>query len=209
MPLVYQQDINETTRLGLWHILESEQFFNSDSQSITEIKHPQKRLQHLAGRFLLKELFPDFPVDLIRIADSRKPFLENNSFHFSISHCGNYAAALVSRSLRVGVDVEIRSAKTVKLKHKFLSAVEEEILSAPGWNTETACTVGWSIKEALFKWYASGKVDFRKNLRIVSVESENGKDYRGTAIVLKEIESHLNFNGKIMNGYCLTWVSAD
>ena len=27
MPLVYQQNINETTKLGVWHITESEAFF--------------------------------------------------------------------------------------------------------------------------------------------------------------------------------------
>ena len=47
-----------------------------------------KRLQHLAGRYLLYALFDDFPLEEIVIADTRKPFLENEKYHFSISHCG-------------------------------------------------------------------------------------------------------------------------
>ena len=51
MPLVYQQNINESTRLGLWHIAEKEDFFLNQVPLKKEITHPHKRLQHLAGRF--------------------------------------------------------------------------------------------------------------------------------------------------------------
>ena len=73
MPLFFQQDIDDTTRLAIWKIEEEEAFFHVPLQR--EITHPHKRLQHLAGRYLLKYLFPDFPTELIRIADTRKPFL--------------------------------------------------------------------------------------------------------------------------------------
>ena len=102
MPLVYQQNINAVTKLGVWHITEQEDYFQAPLQR--EITHWHKRLQHLAGRLLLKELYPEFPISLIRIADTRKPFLENEPYHFSISHCGDYAAAIVSREFRVGID---------------------------------------------------------------------------------------------------------
>ena len=127
MPMVYQQNINPYTKLGVWYIREEEIFFNNVplQRSIT---HPHKRLQHLAGRFLLKELYPEFPYELIKIADTRKPFLENEAYHFSISHCGDYAAVMVSTHNRVGVDVERISIKVDKVKHKFLSAGEQELV---------------------------------------------------------------------------------
>ena len=89
MPLVYQQNINPFTKLGVWHINEPESFFISEVPLQREITHPHKRLQHLAGRYLLKALFPGFPYELIKVADTRKPFLENEAYHFSISHCGD------------------------------------------------------------------------------------------------------------------------
>ena len=55
MPLVYQQNINAVTKMGVWHITETEDFFASVPLQ-KEITHPNKRLQHLAGRFLLKAL---------------------------------------------------------------------------------------------------------------------------------------------------------
>ena len=107
MPIFFQHQINETTRLGIWKIEETEEFFLSNVPLQQEVTHPLKRLQHLAGRFLLQFLYPGFPYELIRIADTRKPYLPNEQYHFSISHCGDYAAAIVSSDQRVGVDIEI------------------------------------------------------------------------------------------------------
>ncbi|MEO6489716.1 MAG: hypothetical protein ABIO04_07235 [Ferruginibacter sp.] len=97
MPLVYQQNINESTRLAVWHITEAEDFFLQKTILPNSITHPNKRLQHLAGRHLLSELFEDFPLELIKIAEAKKPFLANEAFHFSISHAGDYASAIVSK----------------------------------------------------------------------------------------------------------------
>ena len=111
MPIFYQQDIDTYTRLAIWKLEEAEDFFLKAVPLQREITHPHKRLQHLAGRWLLKYLFPEFPLELIRIADTRKPFLENEIFHFTISHCVDYAAVIVSEKCRVGVDIEIPTQK--------------------------------------------------------------------------------------------------
>jgi phosphopantetheinyl transferase len=124
LPLFYQHNINEEEKLGIWKIEEDEQFFLSAVPLQRDISHKHKRLQHLAGRYLLQYLFPDFPYSLIKIADTRKPFLNNESYHFSISHCDNYAAALVSKNNRVGVDIELVVPAIEKIQHKFLSDEE-------------------------------------------------------------------------------------
>jgi phosphopantetheinyl transferase len=124
MPLFYQQDINDTTKLAIWKIEESEAFFAGTIPIQSTITHKHKRLQHLAGRFLLRYLFPSFPYHEIEIAQTRKPFLPNEQFHFSISHCGDYAAAIVSTTNRVGVDVELATERVLKIAHKFLHAEE-------------------------------------------------------------------------------------
>lgn len=207
MPLVYQQNINEDTGLALWKIEETEAFFNGKMKLLPAISHPHKRLQHLAGRYLLNLLEADFPISLIQIADTRRPFLENDQYHFSISHCGNYAAALVSESHRVGVDIELISGKAYRLNDKFLSAVEHAKLSHAIANEEAACTCGWSIKEALFKWYALGKVDFKRNLEILSIEfSASAGTYKGLARVSKDRERLIHFEGRMLLGQCLSFV---
>ena len=172
MPIFFQHQINETTRLGVWKIEETEEFFKGNVPQHRDVTHPHKRLQHLAGRFLLQFLFPDFPYKLIQIAETRKPFLQNEQYHFSISHCGDYAAAIVSKDCRVGIDVEIPTEKVKRIVHKFLSNEEKEIFNIhpDGYRDSMfnakLTTLLWSAKEAIFKWYGDGGVDFREHIQL-------------------------------------------
>ena len=167
MPLFYQQDINENTRLGIWHIQEPAAFFLEKVPLHRDITHPHKRLQHLAGRYLLQHLFPDFPYTEMLIADSRKPYLPYEQYHFSISHCGDYAAAIVSREHRVGVDIEMVTPRVERIRHKFLHSSEwatVEALVAAGAAQLELLTMLWSAKEAVFKWWSFGSVDFSEDI---------------------------------------------
>ena len=168
MPIFFQHQINDTTRLGIWKIEETEEFFKSNVPQHRSVTHPHKRLQHLAGRFLLQYLFPAFPYELIQIADTRKPFLPNEQYHFSISHCGDFAAAIVSKDKRVGIDIEIPTEKISKIMYKFLSAKEHELfqLIQPANDRIPFATLLWSAKESIFKWYGNGGVDFRKEIQL-------------------------------------------
>jgi phosphopantetheinyl transferase len=174
MPIFFQHQISDTTRLGIWKIEETEDFFKGNVPQHRDVTHPHKRLQHLAGRFLLQFLFPDFPYELIKIADTRKPFLPDEQYHFSISHCGDYAAAIVSKDSRVGIDIEIPVDKIAAIMYKFLSAKEHGIFNlVPGGgdslstNTYQTPTILWSAKESVFKWYGDGGVDFRRQIQLL------------------------------------------
>jgi phosphopantetheinyl transferase len=208
MPMVYQQNINPFTKLGVWHIAEPESFFINEVPLQREITHPNKRLQHLAGRFLLKELYPGFPYELIKIADTRKPFLANEAYHFSISHCGEYAAVMVSTESRVGVDVEKISPKVERVKHKFLSGQEQQLIEqlVAGTTLYTAIlTATWSIKESLYKWYGDGEVDFIEHLHIKDIVLN---DNVGTARceVVKNQPVNLLVQFIFFNNNAVSWV---
>ncbi|HTN08912.1 4'-phosphopantetheinyl transferase family protein [Agriterribacter sp.] len=219
MPLFYQHNINASTKLGLWHIAEPEDFFLAQVPLQQEISHPHKRLQHLAGRYLLRFLFPEFPHELIEIASTRKPFLPDEAFHFSISHCGNYAAAIVSRSHRVGIDIEIPTFKVARVRHKFLhtqelSIIENEnnALSAANPATEAVflrkLTLLWSAKEAVFKWYGNGEVDFSDQIRVQPPESMLSIPGEGNmkGMFLKEQRLSLVLPFVNFKEICLVWV---
>ena len=169
MPLFYQHNINDTTKLAIWKIEEPEDFFLSKVPLQRDITHPHKRLQHLAGRYLLQYLFPDFPYDEMLIADTRKPYLPYEQYHFSISHSGNYAAAIVSSSQRVGIDIEIPRATVLIIAHKFLSQNERnefQVSSELTFYNLQLLTLLWCTKEAMFKWWGWGEVDFSEMLQI-------------------------------------------
>lgn len=218
MPVFFQQQINETTRLGIWKIEETEEFFRGNVPVHRDVTHPHKRLQHLAGRFLLQFLYPDFPYELIEIADTNKPFLPAEQYHFSISHCGDYAAAIVSRSSRVGVDVEIPEVKVLKILHKFLTDKEQEIFNAqrsmfnsqieettnhqPPTSNLQLPTLAWSSKEAVFKWYGDGNVDFKEH--ILLLENYQAKNTIQCRFI--KTGSLLYIHYRVFDSLVLTWV---
>lgn len=175
MPIFFQHRISETTRLGIWKIEETEEFFKGNVPQHRDVTHPHKRLQHLAGRFLLQFLFPDFPYTLVQIADTHKPFLPDEQYHFSISHCGDFAAAIVSGDRRVGLDIEIPVEKITRIADKFIGAKEKLNLKiASDHADERLLTLVWAAKESVFKWYGEGKVDFRENI-ILEKQSEGNE----------------------------------
>jgi 4'-phosphopantetheinyl transferase EntD len=172
LPIFFSHSIDQHSRLAIWHITEPEDFFLEKVPLSRSITHPHKRLQHLAGRYLLQYLFPDLPIHLIQIADTRKPYLASESHHFSISHCGDYAAAIVSTSSRVGVDIEHHSERIRRIQHKFLNDHELQLEEKLG---EFFPTIIWSAKESMFKWYSLGEVDFQEHLQIREVIETNGQ----------------------------------
>lgn len=217
MPIFFQQDIDGDTKLAVWKIEEEESFFTVPLQR--EITHPHKRLQHLAGRYLLRYLFPEFPIDLIKIADTRKPYLEDEAFHFSISHCSNYAAAIVSRNKRVGVDIEVPTPKVERIKEKFLHAEELALLleecgfeksqSAAGESISeqhlNQLTLLWSAKEAVFKWWSYGSVDFSEMIRLQPSLLQPSGLY--PAFFLSKTEKHpLIIHYRMFEKLSLAWV---
>jgi 4'-phosphopantetheinyl transferase EntD len=167
--LFYQHNINEHTKTGIWRIEEPEPFYLEKVPVKRDVSHPYKRLQHLAGRYLLPTLYEDFPMKEILVADTRKPYLENEQYHFSISHCGNYAAAIVSNSQRVGVDIELVTPRIHTISHKFLTDAEKAFLA--DWELLSKVhleltTILWSAKEAIYKWYSVGSLDFKAHMQL-------------------------------------------
>jgi phosphopantetheinyl transferase len=205
VPVFFQHQINPTTRLGIWKIEETEEFFLGNVPLHRDVTHPRKRLQHLAGRFLLQFLVPSFPYELIRIADTRKPFLQNELYHFSISHCGDYAAAIVSSEKRVGIDIEIPVDKIEKIKDKFLSEkeiAEFEINKLITYNSELITTL-WSAKEAVFKWYGDGGVDFKKHIQLKKIHEGN----ETIDCLFTKTNQALKIHYRIMDHLVLAWVA--
>jgi len=219
MPLFYQQNINATTRLAIWKIEETEDFFSGTVPLQREITHPHKKLQHLAGRYLLRFLFPNFPYNEILIASTRKPFLPDEQYHFSISHCGDYAAAIVSSDHRVGIDIEIPTAKVLKIAHKFLSEEEREMFNVqltassiqhsqldqltnePINQLTPHLTLLWSSKEAIFKWWGNGEVDFSKMIRLEKFALENKGSFNASFQ-----KTPLQMEYEMFDRLCLAWV---
>jgi phosphopantetheinyl transferase len=211
LPINYQQNINHTSKLALWEIKEPASFFLEKLPIHQPISHPHKLLQHLAGRYLLQFLFPNFPTDLIEIADTRKPFLRNEQFHFSISHCGNFAAAIVSTNNRVGVDIELITPRVDKIKHKFLhpaELIDWKIDQLSDKKRIETLTLLWSCKEAMFKWWGRGDVDFSEVMRI-DASDISSKGILKARFRKNEFDQELKLDYQLINDLSLVWVISE
>ena len=173
MPLFYQQDINEFTRLGVWHITEEVDFFLQKAVFRYPIEHPNKQRQHLAAGYILSVLFPDFPYPSIQSPSFQKPFLPDNPYYFSLSHSNEYAAAIVSRSVPTGIDIEMISPRVQRIRHKFLSVVENAWVSefTPG-EQDALLTLLWTIKETIYKWLERRGLGFSEHIEILPFEPD-------------------------------------
>jgi phosphopantetheinyl transferase len=213
MSIFFQQDIDETTKLGIWKIEEEEAFFLQKVVPQRNVSHPHKKLQHLAGRYLLKYLYPDFPIELIRIADTRKPFLEDEAYHFSISHCSDFAAVIVSKTGRVGIDIEIITPKVERIMNKFLNEEEKKMLDGDHeskGNKQFAIknqqlTLMWCCKEAVYKWWSYGSVDFSEKIRLTPFQIKTSGSLPACFFSpQKSFDLIIHF--KTIDELCLAWL---
>lgn len=206
MPLFYQQHINQYTQIAIWEIQEDESFFLESVAPIKQIANLQKRLQHLAARFLLKYLYKDFPVDGVELTENGKPYLQGDEYFFSISHSKNYAAVIVSEIKNVALDIEMLDNKVDRIIAKFLNESEQEKMVETMANKEFQYlpTLLWGAKEAMFKYYGKGNVDFKTMLLTdIATLSENKIE---VVLHMPEIKMPLTVYYKIVNGICISYI---
>jgi phosphopantetheinyl transferase len=179
MPLHYHTHLDATrATLCVWRIEETEDWFSEHIPVRLFPGHAKRRLQHLAGRYLLTQADPAFPYDHLRVSEHGRPYLEDRSRQFSISHSGNMAAVILSRDHGVGVDLEFITPRVLKVATRFLGKAEQSWIVACGGMTDPftgkfsgpdairLCTLLWSAKEAAYKWLGVPGIDFAADLEI-------------------------------------------
>ena len=168
MPLFREWSSDAYSLAAIWKITEPETFFTERTGYTAEIKSEKRRLEHLAGRFLLQHLKADFPLLNIRPDEHDKPRIDNNQYYFSISHSYPYVAAVVSPLVECGIDIQIWHERMEKLQHKFLSAEEQKLFK----NDTRQITLAWCAKEAAYKWQGRRGVEFAEHLVISNFEQK-------------------------------------
>ncbi|RQO30301.1 4-phosphopantetheinyl transferase [Taibaiella sp. KBW10] len=200
MPL-YRSWQTSHAHIAIWEITETEDFFAASLGFGSDKKHPKRRLEHLSGRFLLQYLVPGFPFDKIQISPLGKPQLADQSLHFSISHSYPYAAVIVSRQQEVGIDIQVYQDKILRLQSKFLSAAEQLICA----NDMQRITLTWCAKEALFKYYGLGAVDFKEDMPMGSLQRTTPED----ALIdmrLEKTRETCQLSGLIQEKFALSYI---
>jgi phosphopantetheinyl transferase len=167
--------------------------------SIDSIGSNRRALELLSTRIMLLELLGK--VTVISNQEDGKPYLDDKSYHISISHTKGYVAILLHKSCYVGIDIETISNRIENIADRFVS--DKEYI-----NTEKKIThllLHWSAKECLYKILNEQGVDFKQQLHVIPFEPA----LTGT---IKACESKtpnkqtFTLNYEVHPSYVLTWV---
>ena len=179
MPLIQEWSVGPYAMAAIWKVEEPEAFFKEATGLDPDIKNERRRIEHLAGRYLLQHLEEDFPLHTIAKDEHDKPRIDKNKYFFSISHSWPYIAVVVDPFGEAGIDIQTWHPRIGDIRHKFLSAEEQELFK----NDPKLLTLAWSAKEAVYKWNGRRGVDFIEHLPISYFDNKEG--YYGLTIYFK------------------------
>ena len=166
MPIINKIESEKITIL-VWEITETleEIMALEGGINISNYTSKKRKKEHLASRLLVNEIYP---TKTIIYNEFGAPEL-NNGKHISISHSKELVAVIISDT-KSGLDIEQISEKPLSIASKFVS--EKNLIKL---NKEKA-TLIWCLKEAIYKWYQKGNVDFIKDIIIPELfAKKNGK----------------------------------
>lgn len=176
---------------GIWKIVEEEHILASRIAPYEmlplHIHNPQKRLEYLAGRVLIKELMRGMGLEFFGLYKDEfgKPFAHRHPIQISLSHSYPYVAAIVDTSRSVGIDLEQPKSKLLRIAPRVLSP--EECADA-GDDVVKHC-IYWCAKESLIKIHGKKDLTFAENMKIEPFSKEKQGKIIGRIIVDKEVSA--------------------
>ena len=194
MPLHQRVNIDEQTRILIWHIEEPLEQLKKDLKlsKTDEIKLQKRKIlshqkEFLASRRLLLEA--GIPTHSLSHDPNGIPRPESGQ-QLSISHTKNLAGiALGTKPL--GIDIEVFRPKIRRIATRFLHADETFVLK--GDQVIEKLTLIWTAKEALYKALNQKGIIFSEQLLVTPFQ---WGDKKGSAKVFfqgKSMDFSLNF----------------
>lgn len=189
MPLIHSTYSPNRAKSFVWKRTEEDSFFYY-ANDIRSGKWDQvlqwsatRRSEWLSGRYLILTYAECSSRDLI-IDPNGKPTVAHSDSDLSISHSGDYVAISISPA-PVGIDIQLYRPSITRIAHKYANAEELEILSAHVSKEIDQLHYLWCIKEAMYKAYGRRKLEFLSQIRLDSLELENGQ-LRGKGTISKD-----------------------
>ncbi|MET3112827.1 4'-phosphopantetheinyl transferase [Pedobacter sp. CG_S7] len=171
MPIVYNKNIDDQTILAVWKIQETEaeltaglQLKQHEVDFLFSLNNGKRLLHWLSTRLLLRTMLKTNEYIDCRMDEHGKPYLVNMPYEISLSHSYDYAAVMISKDKKVGVDIELIKEKIQLIKKKFLSV--EELQQVDLDTSTDGLYVCWCVKEAIYKWNGRKGLELKKDIYI-------------------------------------------
>lgn len=156
-------DVQVCLNLNIEEELSVDIFSLKDLERLDTFTSDQRRSEFIQSRKALLDATGEADLKSI-FYEGKKPM--HRKGNISLSHCKGAAAAIFSREVEVGIDVECERPQLSRIGQKFTSEDEKSIF--PLDENDTLQYI-WGIKESLFKLYGYGHLDFKAHLKIVDV----------------------------------------
>ena len=212
MALYLLKELDNTAKVAVWHITESEEELrelsstpSDEMEEISFIKSESLRKQRLAVRALLNQLFEE-KVYLAH-HDNGKPYIENDSINISITHTDKYVAVILDQNDEVGIDIESLDRDFSVVERKALSDDEKDDLDDDREEKNEQLAIYWCAKEAIFKKMAQYNVDFAEQIEIERFRSKGEGELEATFIHKDGYEEELELQYITFDRHVLVWVT--
>ena len=188
MPLYKTININKHSKVLIWKIEESFEELSKgiklttqSTDRVSQMKSEIHQRGFLSVRHLLKEV--GYSDSDLFYDEFGKPHLKDGT-NLSITHSFIFSALIISKENKVGIDIEKRRDKIVKIAHKF-TPIEEYKSIANHDALVSKLTIVWGAKESLYKIYGKKKLLFLDHIYIedfsFDTDTTSGKIlYEGT-----------------------------
>ena len=209
MAIAYRQRIDDDTEFALWRIEEeADDLYNQlqldedEKAYVEKLSNGKRHLHWLGTRVLLRKmLHTDEYIDC-KVDAHGKPYLVNLPYHISLSHSFDYAAVMISKTHKVGIDIELIKQKVERIAGKFLRPDEMAFINNE--HKIEQLYVCWCAKEAIYKCNGEKEVSFADNIFLdpfnFNTRGELSARLHKNNINLNYVVSYMQYEG-YMVGY--------
>jgi 4'-phosphopantetheinyl transferase len=155
MPLIVNEPVSRSARLGVWRIEEPAGWFlqqlelsPGETEFLRSVRNEGRKKQWLSTRTIVARLLNRSYSGLV-YDECGKPRLGDGRRHISITHSGDYSAVIISDRYRVGIDIERARDRIERVADRFLS--EEELRMIGSEKRLQKLCVCWGAKESIYK----------------------------------------------------------
>ncbi|MBQ2896849.1 MAG: 4'-phosphopantetheinyl transferase superfamily protein [Clostridia bacterium] len=146
-------------------------------RKILSMKDFDAKVHSLGGALLLNEAALRMGIDLQEVlyTDKGKPYLEDNSFYFSISHSKGFALCSFGK-IESGCDIQVKRSVNLKIAERFFSEAERKVVFESK-NQSDEFLKTWCLKESAYKLVGVNDCVIQNKYGIVFKEYNVSEDF--------------------------------
>ena len=171
---IYYLDINK-----ILHLIDKDSLYSFVEKK--DFKSEERKIQHALGRFLTKIIALKHNIETPQIyIKNNKPYFENNTLFFSITHTKNIVAVAIWKD-NIGIDIEF-------MKDRDFAKYFERYSITPNGNDKNSFYEFWT------KYEAEIKLQEEKEQKLLDQQTKEMKLKLPTEIEFMEEITHLRMN---------------